>query len=34
MNLTYIGATEQTIGKLKCDTVKTAMSGTKSPTEL
>jgi hypothetical protein len=27
MNLTHIGATEQTIGKLKCDTVKTAMSG-------
>jgi len=30
MNLTYTGATEQMIGKLKRDAVKTAMSGTKS----
>jgi hypothetical protein len=30
MNLTYTGVTEETIGKLKCDTVKTAMTGTKS----
>lgn len=30
MNLACTGATEQMIEKLKCDTVKTAMSGTKS----
>jgi len=30
MNLTYTDATEQMIGKLKCDTVKTTISGTKS----
>jgi len=26
MNLTYTGAIEQAMGKLKCDTVKTAIS--------
>jgi hypothetical protein len=34
MNLTHTGALEQAVGKLKCGTVKAAISGSRSSRQL